>query len=101
MDAAHGLLSATTAAAVLGAMALAALVAIGIRRRRSPYWYPMVFWVAHATAFFWVNVAFRLWSGYERPTMLFSSWGVVIFLQAFVSMLALVMVKFRMDREQV
>lgn len=98
METGHVLLSATTAAALLGLISLAALLTMGMLRKRSPYWYPMIFWLAHATIFFWVNLWVRLTDGYTFPSVLFSSWSVVIYLQAFVSMLALTMIKFRMDR---
>lgn len=94
---AHVLLSATTVAAVLGLLALAGLLLIGAQRRRSPYWYPMVLWVAHASAFFCANVTVRVFTDYVYPSVLFSSWGVVIYLQAFISMIAVTIVKFRMD----
>lgn len=94
---AHVLLSATTVAAVLGVLAFVGLLLIGSQRRRSPYWYPMIMWVGHASAFFVVNVCARLFVGYEMPSVFFSSWGVGIYLQAFISMIAVTIVKYRMD----
>lgn len=93
----HALLSGTTVAAVAAVGALALLLYVGHNRERSPYWYPMVFWVAHGAAFYVSNVTVRVFFDYGHPTVLFSSWGVIIFLQAFISILGVTLLKIRMD----
>lgn len=94
----QALLFSTTVAAVLSIVALLLLLYVGWEYRKSPYWYPMTFWVVHSSIFYTTNVIARLIVGYSTPTAFFSLWGVVIYLQAFVSIGAVTIVKLRMDR---
>jgi hypothetical protein len=94
----QALLFATTVSAVTAIVALLLLVYVGWDQRKSPYWYPMTFWVLHSAIFYTTNVIARLVVGYSMPTAFFSLWGTVVFLQAFVSIGAVTVVKLRMDR---
>lgn len=94
----RALLSGTTAAAILSVIALLLLLYAGWQKRKSPYWYPMTFWVAHVALFFVSNVTVRIFYGYTFPTVTFSGWGIAIYLQALVSIVGITIVKLSMDR---
>ena len=94
----HALLSGTTTAAILAVIATVLLLYAGHKKQKSPYWYPMTFWVAHVALFFVSNVTVRIFYGYTFPTVTFSGWAIAIYLQAIVSIVGITIVKLSMDR---
>lgn len=94
----HLLLLATGTASVLALISFWMLAYAGRYKRKSPYWYPLVWWVGHAAVFYLSNVVMRLFFDYARPTVFFSSWGLALYIQAFISIIGVTAVKLRMER---
>jgi hypothetical protein len=87
------LYSWSTLNAVMAPIAVGALL-YAQRRRNTPHIYGMLFWFIHAMLFWWFVEWRQLTGQYGGPSQFVSSWGAIVYLQAFVTVIGMAVVEY-------
>lgn len=72
---------------VLGWLAAGLLFSKHLQRGMGPWWAPFVLWVLHASAYLSGVMVARIVFGYVGPSVLSTSWGIAIYMHAFLSVI--------------
>lgn len=72
---------------VLGWMAVIALFRRHLQQGMGPWWAPFFLWVVHASGYLSCVMLARIFFGYVGPSVLSTSWGIAIYIHAFLSVI--------------
>lgn len=72
---------------VLGWTAGILLFSKHLQRGMGPWWAPFTLWVLHAAGYLSCVMVARIFFGYVGPSVLTTSWGIAIYMHAFLSVI--------------